>query len=98
MEEPSDLDHAVLLYLPSNNIVQRISRLGDCGFARDLFRQGIALLHQNKYMAGKHMLQQKMESMAVVMMAEMTQFVQKHIILKHLGQHDDLKVQIDVPL
>lgn len=44
------------------------------------------------------MLQKKVESMTVVLMAKMTQFVKKDIILKDCRKGHDLKIEVDVAL
>ena len=46
----------------------------------------------------EHVFKQQMKSMAMVMMAQMTQFVKKDIILKDLRQTDYVKIEIDVRL
>lgn len=43
------------------------------------------------------MFQKQMESVAMVMMAEMTEFVKKHIVLKNAWETNDIEVEIDVP-
>ena len=42
------------------------------------------------------MLQQKMKGMAMVVMAQMTKFMQKYIVLKHLWQTHNIQIQVDV--
>ena len=44
------------------------------------------------------MLQKKMEGMAVVLVTEVTEFVQKHIVLKGLRQTYYVQIQIYVRL
>ena len=44
------------------------------------------------------MLQKQVESMAVVLMAQVTEFVQKHIVLQHFRQSDDIQIEIDITL
>ena len=42
------------------------------------------------------MLQKKMESMTMIVMPQMTEFVKKDVVLQHMRQTDDIEIQIDI--
>ena len=44
------------------------------------------------------MLQKQMVGMTMVLMPQMAKFMNQDIILKHLGQAYDIKIEIDVHL
>ena len=44
------------------------------------------------------MLQQQMKSVPVITMTQMTEFMQKDIILQRLGQTDNVQIKIDIVL
>ena len=41
------------------------------------------------------MLQKKMESMTMIVMPQMTEFVKKDVVLQHMRQTDDIEIEID---
>jgi len=80
-------------------MVQRIAGLGDGGLAGKFrHKAGIrsGIIHKLNDIVGQDMLQKKVERLAVVLMAQMTEFVKEDIVLKHGGKADDVKVQVDV--
>ena len=90
-----------LLDCASDGIIQRISRLGGCPFTRDLhrqspvtFRNGNISGHQFQKMVCKDVLQEQMESLSVVLMPQMAEFVQKHIILKDTRKTYYIEIEV----
>ena len=49
-------------------------------------------------MIGAEVFQKKMEGMTVILMAQMTQFVKKDIVLKDLRKSHYLQIKVDVAL
>ena len=49
-------------------------------------------------MVSQDMLQKEVETMSVVMVAEVAEFVQKDVVLEHARQAHDTEVQIDITL
>ena len=83
------LNQTILLDGAGESIIYRESGLGDSSLAgqfqgecviRILFGR---LIHQSHQIVGQHMLQQQMKTIAVIMMTEMTKFMQQDIIPKH---------------
>ena len=53
-------------------------------------------VHQLQDIVYQHVFQKKMEGMAMVLMAQMAEFMKEDIILKNLGQTYNIEIQIDV--
>ena len=90
-------------------VVDRIAGLGEGGLAGEIGSEGAVSIrigqstgidvrgvHDTNNVVGQDMLQKKMEPVAVVLMAEVAELVQKDIVLKHARQAHDGEIQIDV--
>ena len=51
---------------------------------------------ERQKMIAADMLKKKMECRPMIMMLQMTQFVQKNIILKKAREHHDTEIQVDI--
>ena len=49
-------------------------------------------------MIGQDMLQKEVKAVAMVLMAQMTEFMQKDIVLKHTRQAHDGEIKVYIPL
>ena len=49
-------------------------------------------------MVRQEMLQQQMKRMAMILMSQMTQLMQKHIVLKDARKAHDAEIQVDVAI
>ena len=56
------------------------------------------LIEKSHHIVGKDVFKQQMESVTVVGMTKVAEFVQEHIVLKGLRQTHDIQVQIDISL
>ena len=82
-------------------MIQRIAGLGDGSLAGKFrHKAGIrsGIIHKLNDIVGQDMLQKKVEGMAMVLMREMAEFVEKDIILKGRWEADDLQIQIYISL
>mgnify|MGYP006923227072 CR=1 FL=1 len=94
LEEPQDLDQPISLYCPRHGIVNRVSGLRKGSLARQFRSKGIFSIDKTYQIVSQDMLQQKMEGMAVIVMTQMTKFMKKDIILKHLRQTDNVQIEV----
>lgn len=87
-------------------IMQGIFRTGGCSLSCEFFCHSnisiglrfVRMVQSIHQIVCEYVLKQQMKGMAMVMMAQMTQFVKKDIILKDLRQTDYVKIEIDVRL
>ncbi len=77
-------------------MIQRVLRAGGCGLAGEVSGVWVTVVGKTKQVVGKDMFQKKMEGGAVVMMSQMTQFMEQDIVAQNRRETDDVKIQVDV--
>ena len=91
-----------MLNTAGNGVVERIAGPRGCRLAGKLHGKSMVgvliglLIKQKHKIICQQMFQQQMESVSMIRMAQVAEFVQKHIVLKHLRQTDNIQVQIDI--
>ena len=104
------LSDPILLDGAGEGVVYGIAGLGEGGLAGKVGGQGMVgqgdagggvhgiQIEGLDQMVGQDMLQKEMEAMAVVLMAEVAEFVQKDVVLQHARKAHYAEIQIDVSL
>lgn len=96
--EINTLHNAKLFDCTGHDVIDGIFRLADRCLSGDFNGKGVSCIDTFKKIVSKHMLQKEMEAVAMVMVAEMTKFMEKHIVLKHLREAHDVQVKVYVAL
>ena len=104
------LNGAILLDGAGEGVVYGIAGFGEGGLVGEIGCKGMVGLGDAgggvhgiqieglDQMVGQDMLQKEMESIAMVLVAEVAELVQKDVVLEHARQPHDAEVQIDVSL
>ena len=79
-------------------MIYRIPGTAHCSFTGKFRGHGIPRIKQFHKIISQDMLQQKMEGMAMVMMAQMAQLMKKHIVLQDTRKTYYIQIEIDVSL
>lgn len=107
LEKPPDLG-AVLLDGAGKGVVYGIAGFGEGGLAGKVGSKGMVgrgdtgggvhgiLVKGLDQMICQDMLQKEVESMAVVLVAEVAELVQKDVVLEHARQAHDAEIQVDI--
>ena len=99
LEKPQYLDYSVLFDGSGESIIKRVASFRGRSLTGEFhcnFLVCRVFRHKSHDIICQKMLQQKMEAMAVVRMAQVTEFMDKHIVLKDFRETDYVKIQIDV--
>ena len=105
LEGQKDLNQRNGFYSPCHDIVKRILGFAGCSLTRYFRNKGALLrirafrpasIHKPHKIFCKHMLKQKMEGMSVILMTQMTKFMQQDIVLKDLRKTYYIEIQIDI--
>ena len=100
LEKPQYLDYAVLFDGSSESIIKRVASFRGRSLTGEFHRQCLVcrvFRHKPHDIICQKMLQQKMKAMTMVRMAQMTEFMDKHIVLENLRKTDYIQIQIDIP-
>ena len=100
LEKPQYLDYAVLFDGSGESIIKRVASFRGRSLTGEFhchFLVCRVFRHKSHDIICQQMLQQQMEAMTVVRMAQMTEFVDKHIVLEDLRKTDYSQLQIDIP-
>ena len=91
-------------------VVYRIAGLGESGLAGEVGSQGMVgrrdagsgvhgiQIEGLDQMIGQDMLQKEVKAVAVVLVAEVAELVQKDVVLEHARQAHDAEIQVDIAL
>ena len=77
-------------------MVKRIFCPALCRLAGKIRGHRVSRIHQPYHVVCQDMFQKKMEGMAMVLMAQMAEFMKENIVLKDLWQTHYVEIQIDV--
>lgn len=77
-------------------MVKRIFCPALCRLAGKIRGHRVSRIHQPYHVVGQDMFQKKMESMSVILMFQMAEFVKKHIVLQDFRETDYVQVEIYV--
>ena len=93
------LSHQRILFeSPRADIVQRIFRTGGCRLARQFKSQTVSFFDQLQHVICKYMFKQQVKGLPVIMMTQMTKFVEENIVTKDTRETHQIEVEIDVVL
>lgn len=102
------LNCAILLDGAGDGVVYGIAGFGEGGLAGKVGSKGMVgrgdagggvhgiLVKGLDQMVGQDMLQKEVESMAVVLVAEVAELVQKDVVLEYTRQAHDAEIQVDI--
>lgn len=92
-KEAGSLNQRIFFYCRSHDAVKRIFAFRCGGLACERNRLLVALCGKFQEIVGANVLQKQVESRTVVMMTQMAEFVQKHIVAKHTGKSDEIEIK-----
>lgn len=96
MEKPQDLNQTILLDGLGHHIISWIFRLGYCNLTSQIQGDFVFGIYQFQQIIRQNMLQKQMESMTVIMMPQMAEFMQQNIILQSPRKTDYIQIKIDI--
>ena len=86
----------VLLYRFCKNVVQRVSYARFCGCKSYRLCRFIASIAGLENVVCTYMFQQKMEGLTVVVMTQVTEFMQQDIVAKDRRQTHNVQIKVDI--
>ena len=96
LEKPQDLDYAILPDGTGHHKIHRVLCLAHRCLSGDFCSNAVTCINAFEKIVSKDMFQKKMEAVSMVLMAQMTEFMEQYIILKDFRKTDYVQIQIYV--